>query len=772
MNKQLKSLIHGEHRETNLSIFSRILFLYLIGFISFFTTVVFDSISQDLTATYTDQPIELDGVLKEDIWSKANPVSNLVQIQPDQGQPASLLTKVYIVYNSESIYFGFTCYDSKIDQLVSNEMRRDGSNIHENDNVFVLIDSYNDRRDGFFFRVNPLGALQDARVFKNGDSLNFDWDAVWNARTKINKTNDEEGFWVAEICIPFSQLRFEPKDINEWGLNVGREIARLHEEAILVPVPKKYGSKAKYRTQNLAVLSGLTLISPTRKFEVLPYLTSGVSLVNQQEKKNNKPNRILELGGDFKYSLTPNLTFDATYNTDFAQVEADQEYINLTRYSTFFPEKRPFFLEGSNFFEFSIPQATLSKAPPLLLFYSRRIGIEQGQMIPIVGGSKVTGKVGDYGIGLLHVLSSEMMTTPSEITIPSTNFSVFRIRRDILSSSNFGFITTNRQSSKDMFNRTIGLDLNYRPTETITVNSLFASSLDVNRENETSPSEQSGLAYALAGGWRSDSWRASIGYSGIDPEFKPGIGFAERGGGQRLRGEFRWSPWVKDVGGWLGPILKIMNLKEMFSGPETDISLNSEYQPETIIFRYLHWMNFVSNDWLAIDVRRTLDRLEQPFKVHRDHEIPPDQYFYTNCWLTTQTDQTRSVSARVSAGFGQYYNGKRSGLNGFMRFKPSNSFTLESSYSLNRVKLPTGSFDANVIDTRVVYAVSTTAYIKLFTQWNSGNQLISTNLLINYIYQPGSNFYLVLNQVYDLTLPPALRFTDRALLAKLTFWYQ
>ena len=281
----MKSITHRENRETKRSILSRMFFLYLIGFISFFTTVVFDSISQDLTATYTDQPIELDGVLKEDIWSKANPISNLVQIQPDQGQPASLLTKVCIVYDSESIYFGFTCYDSKIDQLVSNEMRRDGSNIHENDNVFVLIDSYNDRRDGFFFRVNPLGALQDARIFKNGDSLNFDWDAVWNARTKINKTNDEEGFWVAEICIPFSQLRFEPKDINEWGLNIGREIARLHEEAILVPVPKKYGSKAKYRTQNLAVLSGLTLISPTRKFEVLPYLTSGISVVNQQEEK-------------------------------------------------------------------------------------------------------------------------------------------------------------------------------------------------------------------------------------------------------------------------------------------------------------------------------------------------------------------------------------------------------------------------------------------------------------------------------------------------------
>ena len=281
-------------------------------------------------------------------------------------------------------------------------MRRDGSNIHENDNVFVLIDSYNDRRDGFFFRVNPLGALQDARVFKNGDSLNFDWDAVWNARTKINKTNDEEGFWVAEICIPFSQLRFEPKDINEWGLNVGREIARLHEEAILVPVQKKYGSKAKYRTQNLAVLSGLTLISPTRKFEVLPYLTSGVSLVNQQEKKNNKPNRILELGGDFKYSLTPNLTFDATYNTDFAQVEADQQQVNLDRFNLFYPEKRAFFLENAGQFSIGSPGE-------IDLFFTRRIGIsDEGAVVPIIGGGRLSGKIGQTNVGFLSMFTDKI----------------------------------------------------------------------------------------------------------------------------------------------------------------------------------------------------------------------------------------------------------------------------------------------------------------------------------------------------------------------------
>ncbi len=743
-------------------------FVHLICFVFFIATFSANS-QQNLTATFTVQPIQIDGVLNETIWQQADPVTDLVQIQPNQGQPASFPTEVRIVYDAGSIYFGFTCYDNQIDKVVANEMRRDGQNIHENDNVFLLIDSYNDRRSGFFFRVNPLGARQDGQVFKSGDKLNFNWDAVWSASTKIKKTSNEGGIWVAEIRIPFSQLRFELQNVNEWGINIGREIARLHEEVILEPVPKKYGSKAKYLTIELAYLSVLTSISPIRNFEILPYLTSGLGLLDREQKKNNEVQKILELGGDFKYSLTSNLTIDMTYNTDFAQVEADQEYVNLTRYSTFFPEKRPFFLEGSNFFEFSIPQATLSKSPPLLLFYSRRIGIEQEQMIPIIGGGKITGKVGNYGIGLLHVLTDQKSTIPDEIIIPRTSFSVLRMRRDILSSSSLGLITTNRQSNRDNFNRTAGLDLNYRPTETVTFNALFAGSTDVNREDKATA--QNGFAYSLTGGWRGDVWRASAGYSGIDPEFKPGIGFAERGGGQRLRGEFRWSPWVKDMNGWFGSMLEAMGIKEMFTGPETDVSLNSNYQPETVIFRYLHWMNFVSNNWLAIDIRRTLDKLDQSFKVHKDHQIPPDQYLYTNYWLTTQTDETRPISARISTGFGQYYNGKRSGLNGFLRLKPSNRFTIESGYSLNWVKLPTGSFNANVINARLVYTISTSAYAKLFTQWNSGSQHLSSNLLINYIYQPGSNFYLVLNQVYDLMNPMNRRFVDRAFLVKLTFWY-
>ncbi|MDP7280620.1 MAG: DUF5916 domain-containing protein, partial [Candidatus Poribacteria bacterium] len=446
---------------------------------------------------------------------------------------------------------------------------------------------------------------------------------------------------------------------------------------------------------------------------------------------------------------------------DFAQVEADREYVNLSRFSLFFPEKRPFFLEGSNFFEFGISGSSLSRSPPLLLFYSRNIGIDQGRMVPIIAGGKLTGKVGSYGLGFLNVMTDQLKEPSEELSIDRTNFSVVRLRKDLLTSSSVGVIATNRQSSADNYNRTGGVDFLYRPSETLTFNGLMATSTD---------RDQQGQAFYLGGGWRSDKIRASTGYSAIDPDFVPGVGFAERGGGRRLRGELRWAPWVSDMGDWIRPALERIHLREIWSGPETDISFNNEQEVETVILRYLHWMNFKSGDWIAIDIQNTVDRLEQPFDVHSDHQIPAGEYVYTRFWLTTETAETRIISARISVGHGQYYHGQRSGLNGFLTFKPNGYFSLESSYSLNRVKLPDGSFNANVIGGRLVCSLSTLAYAKLFVQWNSESERLSTNLLLNYIYQPGSDFYLVLNQIYNRA--QGQRLVDRAILAKLTYWYQ
>ncbi len=242
----------------------------------------------------------------------------------------------------------------------------------------------------------------------SGDSLNRDWDAVWACRAKINNNH-----WTAEIAIPFSQLRFNQSDQMTWGMNMGREIPRNQEEATWVPVSKAYGGRAKYRTSNLGSLVGLEGISPARHLEMRPYVLPGLGKRSEGGEEEKETKGVFEIGLDAKYGVTSNLTADLTFNTDFAQVEADQEQVNLSRFSLFFPEKRAFFLEGAGLFDFGVPRTSFRRPPPLLLFYSRRIGLVEGHAVPILTGGKTTGKIGSYGVGLLNVITDEFHTDES-----------------------------------------------------------------------------------------------------------------------------------------------------------------------------------------------------------------------------------------------------------------------------------------------------------------------------------------------------------------------
>ena len=363
--------------------------------------------NRQVKAYRTYQAIEIDGDLTETVWQEAEPIDQFVQIEPHEGENSSEPMEVRILYDAENIYFGFICFDSDISKLVANEMRRDTRDLHENDNVFLLLDTYNDKRSGFFFRVNPLGAIQDRAITNNGDTLNDDWDAVVACNAKINDTS-----WTAELSIPFSQLRFKKSDPIVWGINVGRELIRHQEETIWAPVPASYGGLAKYRTANLGTLVGLEGIAPSRTVEFLPYLLPGITRVNDDEA-GLQTTREFKIGFDAKYGITSNLTADVTYNTDFAQVEADQEQVNLTQFSLFFPEKRPFFLEGAGLFDFGVPRQSFRRPPPMLLFYSRHIGLAEDKAIPIIFGAKVSGKMGPYGVGLLNVLTDKFYDADS-----------------------------------------------------------------------------------------------------------------------------------------------------------------------------------------------------------------------------------------------------------------------------------------------------------------------------------------------------------------------
>ena len=339
----------------------------------FVNDVIPEAHNYQIKAYRTYESIEIDGELNEADWEKAEVINKFIQIEPYAGKPNSEPMKVRILYDDDNIYFGFVCYDSQINKIVANEMRRDSRDLHENDNVFVLLDTYNDKRSGFFFRVNALGAIQDRAITNNGDTLNGDWDAVVECQSKIYESS-----WTSELSIPFSQLRFKKSEPIIWGINVGRELMRTQEETVWTPVPVSFGGLAKYRTTNLGSLVGLEGISPSRNLEFLPYALPGITQINDDDS-TSETTREFKVGFDAKYGITSNLIADLTYNTDFAQVEADEEQVNLTRFNLFFPEKRPFFLEGAGLFDFGIPRQSFRRPPPMLLFYSRQIGIDEGK---------------------------------------------------------------------------------------------------------------------------------------------------------------------------------------------------------------------------------------------------------------------------------------------------------------------------------------------------------------------------------------------------------
>ncbi len=727
-------------------------YLFLLGLVLLFLirlSAAAGPVEYRAEAYRTFQSIEIDGDFSEADWQHAKPINQFIQTEPDEGVLITESTEVRILYDEKNIYFGFTCSSAHRDNIVANEMRRDAENLRENDNVFILLDTYNDKRSGVFFRINPLGAMQDIALTNSGDSLNMSWDAVWTCQSKINDT-----YWTTEIAIPFSQLRFNRRDPMVWGVNFGRTIRRKKEEATWVPVSRQYGSLSKYRTANLGNLVGLAGVTPSRRLEFLPYILPGVSRIEENEDTDGT----FGYGLDLKYGLTSNLTADLTYKTDFAQVEADQEQVNLTRFSLFFPEKRPFFLEGAGQFDFGIPRPSFFRPPPLLLFYSRRIGLEEGHAIPIITGGKITGKMGPYGIGLLNVLTDNfhtgpLVTEPDDIVdVSRTNYSVLRVTRDLLSGSSIGAIAINKQDA-DTYNRAGGLDFAYRPNDSIDVRGLWA------RTYEAEVSGKNDAMY-FGGTWRNSLLRFNGTYTFIGEAFNPEAGFVRRQGSRRFRGQMRFTPWPKKFG-----------IRRIFMGPEVDYILNQDDELETREFSLTNWFQLEQGSWINVEIRRTSEFLDEDFEIRDDVIIPIGDYDLTTFRTMIDTDEGRKISGRFGANYGTFFNGTRRGFDIQANFKPSGRLAFETQYQFNRVELPDEvPFNVNIFGSRIVYSLTTTLFVKLFAQWNSDEDVISANFLLNYIYRPGSDFYLVFNRIYDSggteTTPGEL-----TAVAKMTYWW-
>ena len=392
----------------------------------------------------------IDGqVLDDPVWTAIEPVTGFTQTTPNEGQPASERTEVRIAYSADTLYFGVVCYDGDPSTIIVSDSRRD-SPLSETDSFLIILDTYRDQQNGFVFGTNPSGLEYDGQVTNEGQGtggfvgggrgggggrqqrgtgrgFNLNWDGSWEVRTQVSDIG-----WSAEFAVPFRTLRYSSGESQTWGLNFQRNIRRRNETAFWSALPRQY---TLYRLSLAGQLTGLQL-PPQRNLKIMPYVL-GDAVSNEFDG-----NDVLlgDTGIDLKYSLTPSLTLDATYNTDFAQVEVDDQQVNLNRFNLFFPEKRPFFLENAGLFG-------VGNTGSAELFFSRRIGIgPDGQVIPILGGGRLSGQVGgNLNVGLLSMQTQEV-----EGVAPSNNFTVARVRKDLRNRSNVGAIFVSRQASGDL----------------------------------------------------------------------------------------------------------------------------------------------------------------------------------------------------------------------------------------------------------------------------------------------------------------------------------
>ncbi|MCG8608450.1 carbohydrate binding family 9 domain-containing protein, partial [bacterium] len=487
-------------------------------------------------ATRVESGPQLDGdVLNDAVWKQVEPIAGRFwQTGPDEGQPASEKTEVRLLYTDRALYVGVICYDSDPSKIVVSDSRRDAS-LEDTDCFQIMLDTYQDRQNGFLFGTNPAGIEYDAQITNEGrgsfgggprgggrqrggagGGFNLNWDGSWEVRTKTSNDN-----WSAEFAIPFRTLRFANVEEQTWGINFQRNIRRRNEKAYWMKLPRQYNIQ---RISLAGTLQGLRNIQQ-QNLKVMPYTLGEVI---HDFSNNQDANFEGDLGLDLKYSLTPSLTLDGTYNTDFAQVEVDEQQINFDRFNLFFPEKRAFFLENAGFFSVGDPGE-------VDLFFSRRIGIgEDGVEVPIVGGGRLSGKTAGLNIGLLTMQSESLVFTEDSDAAPDTiqanNFAVVRINKELPNRSAVGVLFANRQGTGDLkptdvkeYNRTFALDGRWGIGEYGQLSGFVA-------QTATPGVSENEYAYRLAARYNSESWRLTANYTEVSEEFNPEIGFLRRSG--------------------------------------------------------------------------------------------------------------------------------------------------------------------------------------------------------------------------------------------------
>jgi Domain of unknown function (DUF5916) len=675
-------------------------------------------------------PLRLDGRLDEEIYSKVEPASDFVQQEPVEDAPATEKTEVWIFFDKDSLFLAFRCWETRPEMLIANEMRRDSNNIFSNDHVAFFLDTFHDGRNGIEFAINALGGRWDGQT-SNETSFNADWNPISEIRT----ARFDRG-WTVEVVIPFKSLRYAPGASQTWGLNVRRYSKWKNETSFLTPVPRALGQLGLFHASLATTLVGLEAPSSSRNLEIKPYAVS--SLTTDLGATPRISNDLTgDVGLDVKYGLTQGLTADFTYNTDFAQVEADEQQINLTRFSLFFPEKREFFLENQGLFNFGGVSTTNSSPDTPILFYSRRIGLEQGHTVPIVAGGRVTGRAGRFSLGLLNIESRQDAVSGAA----KTNFSVARLKRDILRRSGVGVLFTGRSVGEGGAgaNQAYGVDGTFAFFDNLSINTYWARThTDGVADDDTRDVSYKGeLDYA------GDRYGAHVERLVVGDHFNPDIGFSRRTDIRRSFGLFRFSPRV--------PSSKTIR-KLSWTGSLAYIE-NGAGRLDTRNSRGEFAMDLQNSDRFVANFDDTYEFLSRPTQIV-GLTIPAGGYDYSSALVGYTFGQQRKLSGTVSAQYGEFYGGHKTSVTISQgRFNVTPQLSLEPTYLGNWVTMPQESSTAHLVGTRATYTASPTMFASAFVQYNTGIHSVSTNVRLRWEYRPGSELFVVYNEQRD-TLSP------------------
>jgi hypothetical protein len=711
-----------------------------------------------------DGTVEIDGNLTEEVWFSAPVLASFTQREPVEGQPSSERTEVRILYDQTALYIAVWLYDSDANGIVYGETRRDAE-LSTSDAVQIVLDTYNDKQNGFLFATTPAAIEYDGQITKEGQGggpgnqrqqrgtgggFNKNWDGSWDVAT----SRDANG-WYAEFRIPFSTLKYGSGGEQVWGLNISRNIRRRNEEVFWAPIPRQFNI---YRVSLAGEL--VDLQAPARRtLDVTPYvLGSGHRNYLLDTTTAAFDGRV---GGDAKMGITPSLTLDLTVNTDFAQVEVDDQQINLTRFPLFFPEKRPFFLENAGTF-------AVGSSQNVELFFSRRVGISTlGAEVPITAGARLSGKVGGFTLGVMDIQTREARVFLADSNdfvqaAPHNNFAVVRGFREFQNRTRVGAIFVSRINTTNTsdYNLTYGVDGRLGIGEELTFDGYLAGT--------TTPGISSDqYSGAISGNYTSRDWTFAGEYRQVAENFNPEVGFVARPSSRFVQGrilrKFRFPEisWFRE----LRPHVSYREFYNLAWFSETRvIHVDSHFEFSNGAFFQLPALNF------------TREGLTDPFEISPGVVVPPGTYDNFEWGFAFNTDLSAPLSVESRIEIGGFYSGHRKGTTTTFNGRLSDTFVASVLVGYNDVDLQEGSFETSLLSLRAAYSFTPRIYLQALVQYNDQTANWSSNIRFGWLNTAGTGLFLVYNDIqhtgqFDrtgVTRGPV----DRAFVVKFTKQFQ